>query len=192
MTGSPVLVIDVELTCSDDGTIPPADMQLIELAAVWSTPEGQILDRYHTFVQPTAPQRQLTDFCKRLLPHITQATVDSAPSFPTVATALAEFAQRHQQPGSWWCSWGYSDRRQLDQECARHNIAHPLAGWAHENLKRNFANARRPKIKQCGMMAAMKICNLTPQGPHHHALADVLNLVRLLPFCPRPNPAVEK
>jgi hypothetical protein len=50
MSGSPVLVIDVELTCSDDGTILPADMELIKLAAVWPTPEGQILDRFHALV----------------------------------------------------------------------------------------------------------------------------------------------
>jgi inhibitor of KinA sporulation pathway (predicted exonuclease) len=43
----------------------------------------------------------------------------------------------------------------------------------------------------CGMVAAMKICNLTQQGQHHHALADALNVARLLPFCPRQAPAAE-
>jgi hypothetical protein len=84
-----------------------------------------------------------------------------------------------------------SDYRQVQQESARHGTADPLMGLPHENLKRNFAKARRPKIKQCGMMAAMKICNLTPEGPHHHALADALNVARLLPFCPRQAPAAE-
>jgi len=39
-------------------------------------PNGQALDRFHSFVRPTE-RPQLTDFCKRLLPHINQATIDA-------------------------------------------------------------------------------------------------------------------
>jgi inhibitor of KinA sporulation pathway (predicted exonuclease) len=183
-----VLVLDLELTTAGDDSIGPEQMEVVEVGAVWITAEGQILDCFHSFVRPME-RPQLTDFCKRLLPHVDQATIDVAPSWPTVAAALAEFAQLHQQPGSWWCSWGSSDRRQLQQEGSRHRAFDPLAGLAHENLKKNFAKARR--IKQCGMVAAMKICNLTQQGQHHHALADALNVARLLPFCPRRAPAAE-
>lgn len=184
-----VLVLDLELTTADDGSIPPELMEVLEVGAAWVTPEGHILDRYHAFVRPTEPRRQLTDFCKRLLPHIAQATIDAAPPWPTVAVTLAEFAQRHQQPGSWWGSWGSSDYRQVQQESLRHDVADPLAGLTHENLKKNFAKAR--KIKQVGMATALRIVGLTLEGAHHRADDDALNVARLLPFCPRPNSAAE-
>lgn len=182
------LVLDLELTTADDGSIPPERMEVLEVGAVWVAPNGRILERFHAFVRPTE-RPQLTDFCKRLLPHVDQATIDAAPSFSTVAAALAEFAHRHQQPGSWWCSWGASDRRQLDQECTRHGIAHPLAGLPYENLKKNFAKTR--KIKQVGMATALRIVGLTLEGAHHRADDDALNVARLLPFCPRPAPVAE-
>ncbi|MTV40839.1 3'-5' exonuclease [Duganella radicis] len=185
-----ILVIDLEATCADDGSIPPELMETLEIGSVWIAPDGQILDRFQSFVRPIERPR-LTAFCKRLLPHIDQAAIDAAPTWPAVAARLAEFAQRHQQPGSWWGSWGAFDHNQIERESARHRIADPLADLPHENLKRNFARARRPKIKQCGMIAAMKICNLTPEGHHHRALDDGLNIARLLPFCPRPDPAAE-
>jgi inhibitor of KinA sporulation pathway (predicted exonuclease) len=188
-----VLVLDLELTTADDGSIPPEQMEVLEVGAVWVAPDGQILDRFHTFVRPTEQRRQLTAYCLDLLPHIDQATIDapSTPTWPIVASQLAEFAQRHQQPGSWWGSWGASDYRQVQEESARHGLADPLADLPHENLKRNFAKARRPKIKQVGMATALKIVGLTPFGQHHQAMADALNVARLLPFCPLPVRATE-
>jgi len=96
---APVLVLDLELTTADDGSIGAEQMEVVQVCVVWCTPEGQILDRFHSFVRPTE-RPQLTDFCKRLMPHIDQTTIDAAPSWPTVSAALAEFARRHQQPGS--------------------------------------------------------------------------------------------
>lgn len=183
-----VLVLDLELTTADDGSIPPEQMEVLEVGAVWVTPDGRILGRFHSFVRPIE-RPQLTAYCQALLPHINQATIDdpSTPTWPTVATLLAEFAQHHQQPGSWWGSWGSSDYRQVQQESARHGIADPLAGLAHENIKKNFAKAR--KIKQVGMATALRIAGLTPEGTLHRADDDALNVARLLPFCARQVPA---
>jgi inhibitor of KinA sporulation pathway (predicted exonuclease) len=183
-----VLVIDLESTCADDGSIPPELMEVLEVGAVWVAPDGQILDQFHSFARPARPQ--LTDFCKRLLPHIDQATIDAAPSWPTVASSLAEFAQRHQQPGNWWGSWGTFDRNQVARESARHCIADPLAGLEHVNLKQAFAKARGG-IKQVGMATALKIVGLRLTGDQHKALDDALNVARLLPFCPRANPTLK-
>lgn len=184
MRRSLVLVIDLEATCADDGSIPPDVMEVLEVGAVWVTPEGPILDRFHSFVRPTE-RPQLTDFCKRLLPHIDQAIIDAAPGWPAVAAKLAEFALRHQQPNSWWGSWGAFDCNQIERECYRHGISNPLAALEHVNLKRAFAKAR--KIKQVGMVTALQIVGLTPEGVHHKADDDALNVAQLLPFCSRPN-----
>lgn len=181
-----VLVIDLEATCND----PPIPvMEILEVGAVFVSPAGQILDRFHSFVRPIE-QPQLTDFCKGLLPHIDQATVDAAPSWPSVAASLAAFVQRNQQPGSWWGSWGAFDRNQIERESSRHGITDPLAGLEHVNLKRAFAKARGG-IRQTGMRTALQIVGMKFEGEHHRALVDALNIARLLPFCPRHLPAAE-
>ncbi|GAA0833676.1 3'-5' exonuclease [Cupriavidus pauculus] len=177
---SPILIIDLEATCADDGTIPPEQMQVIEIGAVWATPAGEVIDTFQRFVRPTE-RAMLTPFCVSLT-HIDQASIDAAPSWPTVATELAEFAQRHQQPGSWWGSWGAFDRNQMERESARHGIDNPLAMLSHQNLKAAFAKAR--KIKQCGMATALRIVGLELQGEHHRGLSDAQNIARLLHACP--------
>jgi inhibitor of KinA sporulation pathway (predicted exonuclease) len=182
-----VLVIDLEATCADDGSISPELMEVLELGAVWVSPEGHILDRFHSFCRAEQP---LTAFCKRLLPHIDQATIDAAPAWPAVAPGLAEFAQLRRQAGSCWGSWGTFDHNQIARECVRHSIANPLAGLEHFNLKRAFAKARG-NIRQVGMSTAFQIARLTLEGDHHRALDDALNIARLLPFCPRPHPALK-
>lgn len=183
-----ILVIDLEATCADDGSIPPELMEVLEVGAAWVAPDGRILDCFQSFVRPIE-RPQLTAFCKRLLPHIDQATIDAAQSWPTVNAALAEFARRHQQPGSWWGSWGVSDYHQVQQESARHGTANPLAGLAHENLKKNFAKAR--KIKQVGLATALRMMDLTHLGGQHRADDDALSTAQLLPFCPRLTPGAE-
>ncbi len=177
-----VLVIDLEATCADDGSIPPELMEVLEVGAVWVAPDGQILDRLESFVRPIE-RPQLTAFCKRLLPHIDQSAIDAAPTWgAVVAPKLAEFAQRHRQPGSWWGSYGAFDFNQVARESARHGIANPLV-LPHQNLKKAFAKAR--KIKQVGMATALQIVGQTLEGDHHRAIDDALNIARLLPFCPR-------
>lgn len=182
-----ILVIDLEATCADDGSIPPELMEVLEVGAVWVAPDGEILDQFQSFVRPIE-RPQLMGFCKRLLPHIDQAAIDAAPTWRAVAAMLAEFAQRQQQPGSWWGSFGAFDFNQVARESARHGIANPLP-LPHQNLKKAFAKAR--KIKQVGMATALQIAGLTLEGDHHRALDDALNIARLLPFCPRSDPAVK-
>jgi inhibitor of KinA sporulation pathway (predicted exonuclease) len=55
-----------------------------------------------------------------------------------------------------------------------------LAGLAHQNLKAGFAKRRR--IKQVGMATALRIAGLELEGEHHRALADAMNIARLLPW----------
>jgi inhibitor of KinA sporulation pathway (predicted exonuclease) len=181
MTG--VLVLDLEATCDENA--PDFDHEIIEVGAVWATPTGAILDTFQRFVRPIE-RPQLTPFCLALT-HIEQTSIDAAPNWPTVAAELAEFGQRH--AGQCWGSWGAYDRRQIERECARHGIADPLAGLPHQNLKARFAKAR--KIKQVGMTKALQIVGLAPQGEHHRALADALNIARLLPWAVAAEPGAQ-
>lgn len=174
--GRMVLVIDLEATCCDQGSIQTEAMEIIEVGAVWATPDGEVIDAMQRFVRPTE-RPTLTPFCMSLT-HIQQAQIDAAPSWPTVAAELAEFARLH--VGQCWGSWGAYDRRQIERESARHGLADPLAGLPHQNLKAAFA--KRRKIKQVGMATALQIVGLELEGEHHRALCDARNIARLLPW----------
>nr|WP_283773250.1 3'-5' exonuclease [Craterilacuibacter sp. RT1T] len=176
------MVIDLEATCADDGSITPEQMEVIELGAVWATSAGEVIATLQRFVRPTE-RPTLTPFCMGLT-HIEQASIDTAPSWPAVAAELAEFARLHagQCWGSWgsWGSWGKYDARQIERETARHGLADPLAGLPHQNLKAAFA--KRRKIKQVGMATALQIVGLELEGEHHRALSDARNIARMLPW----------
>ncbi|MGC4062241.1 MAG: 3'-5' exonuclease [Aquabacterium sp.] len=172
---SPILVIDLEATCAEDGTIPPEEMEIIEVGAVWATQAGQVIDAMQRFVRPTV-RPVLTSFCVRLT-HIEQTSIDTALSWPDVAVDLAKFARRHSS--QCWGSWGNYDARQIERESVRHGLTDPLAGLTHVNLKAAFAKVRR--IKQVGMATALQIAGLDLEGDHHRALSDARNIARLLP-----------
>ena len=173
-----VLVIDLECTCADDGSITSEDSEIIEIGAVWATLEGFILDRFEALVKPVE-RPHLTPFCVALT-GIEQAGVDSAQTFPAVAAELAEFAQRYISIAQCWASWGAADKRQIDRERVHHGIIDPLLGLAHENLKADFAKSR--KIKRVGMKMALEIVGLPLEGTHHRALSDAENVAKLLPW----------
>ncbi len=173
---APILVIDLEATCSDDGSITPEQMEVIELGAVWATPVGEVIATMQRFVRPTE-HPTLTPFCLSLT-HIEQASIDTAQSWPAVAAELAHFARLY--AGQCWGSWGGYDRRQIERESARHGLADPLPGLPHQNLKATFAKARR--IKHVGMATALQIVGLELEGEHHRALSDARNIAKLLPY----------
>lgn len=179
-----VLVIDLEATCADDGSIPPQEMEVIEVGAVWVTPDSEAVDTFQRFVRPTH-RPLLTAFC-RSLTHIEQTSIDAAPTWPAVAAELAVFAKLH--AGQCWGSWGAYDRRQIERESVRHGLADPLLGLTHRNLKAEFA--KRRKIKQVGMATALQIVGLELRGEHHRALSDALNIARLLPAVSRTQPGL--
>ncbi len=174
-----ILVIDLEATCDDGGVLPPADMEIIEIGAVWASPNGSPHECFQTFVQPVL-NPQLTPFCRELT-RIRQEDVTAAPRFPQAAAALAKFAALHAGGQRLWGSWGRYDLTQFGRDCARHGVVDPLAGFEHLNLKRSFAQARG--IKEVGMAQALQLVGLALEGTHHRGLDDARNIARLLPWC---------
>lgn len=171
----PFLVIDLEATCCDKGTILPEQMEIVEVGAVWAEPTGTIIDTFQRFVRPKE-RPNLTEFCKSLT-HIEQVNIDSASDWSEVVLELSDFASRY--PIKIWGSWGAYDRRQIERECIRHFCPNPLAEFLHINLKANFARNR--KIKQVGMATALQIVGIEMKGTHHRALSDSINIAQLLP-----------
>lgn len=170
----PMLVIDLEATCSDDGSI--ACMEIIEIGAVWAREDGIVLETLHCHVRPTI-NPTLTPFCMGLT-GVTQLQVDMAQPWAMVAPRLLEFSERCN--GSSWGSWGNFDRKQIEHESALAGLPSPLGQLTHVNLKAAFAKQRR--IKQVGMATALKICQIGLSGQRHRALDDAINTAKLLPF----------
>lgn len=186
MLNNTLLVVDLEATCSDDGTIWPETMETIEIGACWIGAGGTVIDKFQCFVRPVL-NPTLTAFCMSLT-GIRQENVDGAQPFALAADQLRRFVEQYQQPGSVWFSWGDYDRKQFERDGARHGVSNPVA-LPHLNAKRLFSKAR--KIKQVGMATALQIVGLALEGEHHRALDDALNIARLLPFCSSTNPAAE-
>jgi inhibitor of KinA sporulation pathway (predicted exonuclease) len=172
------LVVDLEATCADDGSMPADAMEIIEIGACWTDGEGNAIDSFQCFVRPV-DRPQLTPFCTELT-KIRQTDIDTAPLFLAAAESLRHFADRHRKTGSVWLSWGAYDRKQIDRDCTRHGITDPLY-MEHQNAKRLFAKAQKIG-KEVGMAKACQLVGLTLEGTHHRALDDALNVARLLPW----------
>jgi inhibitor of KinA sporulation pathway (predicted exonuclease) len=170
------LVIDLEATCCDSGTIPQGETEIIEIGAVMADARSlQPVDEFGAFVRPVR-YPILTEFCTHLT-SITQQDVDNASGFPDVLARLIQWASKY--PNSVFSSWGEYDRKQLARDCSFHRVRYPFE--EHVNLKRRFAEAlglRKPE----GMAPALRRVGLPLQGSHHRGIDDARNIVRLLPY----------
>jgi len=173
-----ILVIDLEATCSNDGSIPSDEMEIIEIGACWAEQNGVIVDRFQSFVRP-AERSVLTEFCSKLT-GIQQRDIDAAPIFAVAAEALKVFIDAYTEPSTVWMSWGAYDRKQIELEVARHAVPSPIL-LPHINAKKQFAKQQRIG-KEVGMSRALVMCRLDFIGTHHRALDDAINIARLLPW----------
>ena len=174
------LVIDVEATCDDAGTVPGPEMEIIEVGAVFVDGDSLApLEEFQTFVRPVRHPR-LTAFCTQLTT-ITQAMVDAAPGFPEAMAALSSRIHAHGgAPQVLFASWGAYDRSQFEQDCRYHSVAWPF-GPDHLNLKAQFSE-RRGSSRRFGMAQALRVVGLPLAGTHHRGIDDARNIARLLPF----------
>ncbi len=179
-TAEPLLIIDVETTCFE-ATFLLEQMEIIEVGAAWVNGSGKILSELQFFVKPIATP-QLSPFCKRLT-GISQENVDEALPWALAIKRLEEFVRLYGTVNSGWGSWGEYDRKQIALDCSSHAVDNPLRLLAYVNLKARFAKER--KIKQVGMIGALRILGYEHIGDHHRALSDVRNIAKILPFCRR-------
>lgn len=173
-----ILVVDLEATCSDDGSIPLEEMGIIEIGACWATEAGVVLERFQHLVRPLV-RPALTPFCKQLI-GITQDEVDQAHLFPVAAQALQAFVSEMVSTDTVWMSWGTYDYKQLMRDAQRHGIEMPLT-IPHLNAKRLFAKAQRIG-KEVGMARACALTEISLEGEHHRGLDDAINIGRLMPW----------
>lgn len=172
-----VLVLDLEATCCDDGSMARAEMEIIEIGAVMvECATLRALDEFQAFIRPVRHPR-LTAFCTGLT-SIQQADVDAAPGYPEVLKAFRTWIYRYDVVG--WGSWGRYDLHQFEYDCGFHQLPWPF-GFEHTNFKKVFTD-RHPIKKRVGLGTALTMAGLGFAGTPHRGIDDARNIVRLLPF----------
>ncbi|HEY9690620.1 MAG TPA: 3'-5' exonuclease [Oculatellaceae cyanobacterium] len=171
------LVLDLEATCCDRGTIKKPEMEIIEIGAVMVEAANlTIVDEFQTFIKPIR-HPILTDFCKSLT-SITQAQVDQAPLYVEAIALLKKWLSNY--PNAVFGSWGDYDYRQFQQDSKFHNTAFPIA-YPHINLKKLFTDTQGLP-KKFGMAGALALANIPLEGIHHRGIDDAKNIAKLLPL----------
>lgn len=167
------LVFDLEATCSNDGSVPRRDAEIIEIGAVLVDESFRELGRFSTFVRPTT-HPLLTPFCTQIT-GIVQADVDQAPRVGAALEAL--FQELPEAIGVPYMAWGQFDRVLVEREARRGRTGAPFGPY--EDALRLFAkrHVRRPNW---GLAQALLHAGLTFEGPRHRALSDAINLRSLM------------
>ena len=170
------IIFDLEATCWEDRAMGPNET--IEIGAVRVNEARQIESEFQAFIRPKV-HPQLSTFCQSLT-SITQANVDSANSFPTVAEEFKAWigvaAQDYRL-----CSWGHYDKKQLERDCALHGMD-PTWVAPHLSLKHQYAqfkHLRRPT----GMKQALEAEGLPLRGTHHRGIDDARNIAQIFLRC---------
>lgn len=169
------LVVDVEATCDDQGRVPKHEMEIIEIGAVLVVASSLApVAELQTFVRPLKHPK-LTPFCMKLT-SITQAQVDAAPRFPEALDEVRRFIADRDVI---FASWGDYDRKQFEQDAARHRVPLPFRN-RYLNIKQLFADALGEK--RSGMAQALARVGLELVGTHHRGIDDARSIARLLPW----------
>lgn len=169
------LVIDLEATCSNDGSVPRHEMEIIEIGAVLQNARTfETESEFQTFVRPVRHPR-LTAFCTGLT-SITQDQVDTAPLFPQALASMKEWMDGFED--ALFCSWGDYDRFQFLQDCQCHGVEYPFSS-GHLNLKEAFSKSLSTR-RRFGVDGALRRLGLVLEGTHHRGLDDARNIARIV------------
>jgi inhibitor of KinA sporulation pathway (predicted exonuclease) len=170
-----VVIVDLEATCSDDGSVPRGEMEIVEIGAVvQEVGTYAVVAEFRTFVRPVR-HPVLTPFCTTLT-GIRQEDLADAPPYREAIAALRAWLAFFGEV--LFCSWGNYDRNQFLQDCAYHDVEYPF-GPGHVNLKAEFSRAigqRRP----FGVGEALRRLGLRFEGSPHRGLDDARNIARIV------------
>lgn len=168
------IIVDVEATCCDSGSIARSEMEIIEIGAVALEGGGPaVLDEFQSLIKPVR-NPVLTDFCKQLT-SITQAMVDAAKGFKAVNAGFRDWLNHFENPV--FCSWGNYDKNQLQQDCLFHAVPYPF-GREHINIKQLFADNMGLK-KGLGLGKALKKVDVSFVGTAHRGIDDARNMAAI-------------
>lgn len=172
-----IVVVDIEHTCTEDGSIPPEARETIEIGAVIiDTHSSQIVDEFSCLIRPVIHPK-LSQFCIELT-GIKQSELDVAAHFSEV---FANFINWLPDGAEYiFATWGAYDLVQLNIDCAVHGMA-AFKPSLNLNLKEAFKVSRKLR-KKVGLRKALEISNIPYKGNHHRAVYDAKNTAKLLPL----------
>lgn len=176
--GASLIVFDLEATCWEEGQAMDR-METIEIGAVKLGPDLEMLGEYSAFVRPTR-EPVLSPFCTRLT-GITQAQVDSAPSFPE---ALEKFRAWIGGGPFRLASWSAYDEIQIARDCALHGLEMPASLERHVDLQELYG-----RLKGCGRVTtsdALAREKIAREGHAHRGIDDARSTVWLARFMIEP------
>ncbi len=165
------IILDLEATCWAERRQQPNE--IIEIGALCVDGQAQILGEFDVFVKPQI-HPQLSDFCTALT-SITQTMVDQASPFPEALEQFRAWIKSFEDQYL-LCSWGYYDRKQLQQDCELHGLS---TDWLqpHISLKHQYAKIKGQKPMD--MKKALQQEGLTLEGTHHRGIDDVRNISKI-------------
>lgn len=171
------LIVDLEATCCDSGTISRHEMEIIEIGAVMlNRTTWEIDSDFQQFIQPMR-HPQLTPFCTKLTT-IQQQDVEQAPKFQEAITRFKAWINLF--PNYIFCSWGNYDKNQFIQDCKYHNIPYPFTS-EHINIKEKFSEYLGVS-KRFGMAQALEHLGLDLTGTHHRGIDDARNIAAIYKY----------
>jgi inhibitor of KinA sporulation pathway (predicted exonuclease) len=171
------LIVDLEATCCDQGTIPREEMEIIEIGAVMlNGGDLEIAAAFQRFVKPVRHPR-LTPFCMKLT-SIQQRDVDQAQPFSQVLSELVDWVAPY--PNHLFCSWGDYDRKQLEQDCRFHKLPFPFPD-NHWNIKQAFSDYMGTR-KRFGVGRALRKLGIERVGTAHRGIDDAHNIAAILRY----------
>lgn len=166
------IVVDFEATCWPEEQ-RRGDGEIIEFGCVRvEHTTARIIDEFQSFVRPTRYPR-LSDFCTRLT-SITQADVDTAPTFDAVYTAFCAWVGDFKN--TTFCSWGALDQFLLRQACRFHRLPFPFDD-EYVNIKPAFSDIYTGR--GVSMPRALEIMEIPATGRMHRAIDDARSIARL-------------
>lgn len=169
-----LLVIDVELTCWDGSPPDGEAKEIIEIGiCTLDVASGECVSKQSILVRPE--HSRISPFCADLT-HLTQAEVerDGMP----FARASAILRRKYQARDRIWASYGDYDRRQFERQCDERNVLYPF-GPSYLNVKTLFA-VFNGLPEEVGLITALELMRLPPNGIHHRGADDAWNTARLL------------
>ncbi|OWA52321.1 putative 3'-5' exoribonuclease 1 [Hypsibius exemplaris] len=189
-----LVVIDFEACCSDDdldGCRPKAgsyEQEIIEFPAILvDVKKKEIVDVFHTHVQPTnEANRKLTAFCSKLT-GITQEVIDRSPQFPAVLRDFEAWLAKHGLLGR--KNWSTAADGRFDhtnflyQACKINGLPYPEYAINYVKLPRAFKNIYRfcftdPTAFPPNLEEMLQHFGMQFEGREHCGLDDATNMAR--------------
>lgn len=175
-----IAIVDLECTCdnSENPIILRQDMEIIEIGAVVSDYEGNLISEFDSFVKPII-NPILTPFCKELTT-ITQDEINQGITLEESLKELNNFLLAFKIDT--WSSWGGFDKNQIKRECLLKNINIPQEFDNMNHINLSYRYSQKHNLKKSGVRKSLNRHHIKFEGTPHRGIDDVKNIAKLLPF----------